>query len=61
MRNLFKTNFGGFRNSGMNRSTGSSRASPTGRPVETEKQRMATDFFFFCILEENGSEHNFRT
>ena len=47
MRNLFKTNFGGFRNSGMNRSTGSSRANPTGRPVETEKQRMATDFFLY--------------
>ena len=60
MINLFKTNFGGFKNSGMNRSTGSSRGNPTGRPVETEKQRMATDFFF-CILEENGSEHNFRT
>ena len=47
MRNLFKTNIGDFRNSGMNRSTGSSRANPTGRPVETEKQRMATDFFLY--------------
>ena len=45
MRNLFKTNIGEFRNSGMNRSTGSSRASPTGRPVEIEKQRMATEIF----------------